>query len=263
MTASVACPSCGGTERRPIAPGYFECVTTLYQQVSTGAHPSGIQGPPFITNAFRCGTRYREGAAEITTKCACGTYSIGECTRCSRPVCGDHSLLVTSQRVCSACRQAELSQAAAEKAAAEARQREQQEAHHAKLVADRRSRYGSEDSIRAQIAALEQIRAARMFRRYHSGRSTFVGLLLAGQLVGWLAYAYRYHSGSQANIPAPPGAPLHWFIGMLVVSTLVWSVARGYAAVKDNRYYAARRRLETLRGQLGCGTAHCPLCRNG
>lgn len=34
----------------------------------------------------------------MTTQCACGTFAIGQCGDCGKPVCGDHSVLGTPRR---------------------------------------------------------------------------------------------------------------------------------------------------------------------
>jgi hypothetical protein len=45
--------------------------------------------------------------------CDCGTFAIGMCVQCGRPVCGDHSQLVDGRRICLACLGARAKQAAA------------------------------------------------------------------------------------------------------------------------------------------------------
>lgn len=48
-----------------------------------------------------CGAAYQEADATITHEtCACGTFAIGHCQDCTRPVCGSHSSLTEGVRVC-------------------------------------------------------------------------------------------------------------------------------------------------------------------
>ena len=58
----MACPHCGGTDRRAISAGFWECTSMLYGEIPTGLHPSGKFGPAFQTVAHPCGRRYQEGA---------------------------------------------------------------------------------------------------------------------------------------------------------------------------------------------------------
>jgi hypothetical protein len=100
------CPTCGGTAREPIAPGYWRCASTRIVQVEVGG--PGLTdprlGPPVIRvpREVICGTRYAEGnGSEMTgSTCACGTFAIGMCAKCQTPVCGDHSALWDGRRLC-------------------------------------------------------------------------------------------------------------------------------------------------------------------
>jgi hypothetical protein len=91
------CPRCHGDAREPIAPGFWRCTTVRTELVPLGPHP----GRPGIVQQERrvvCGTEYQQGGA--TAACACGTFAIGQCTACGRPVCGYHSALVAGRRLC-------------------------------------------------------------------------------------------------------------------------------------------------------------------
>src|SRR4051794_39289044 len=90
------CPKCGGSESRPIAAGYAEC-TTVVPVVSTQMIHDPIRGGPRPVESQQftpCGNRYHDGSAESIAgaQCDCGTFAIGLCSSCNRPICGDHSI---------------------------------------------------------------------------------------------------------------------------------------------------------------------------
>ena len=53
-----------------------------------------------------CGHRYQAGTPVTTQVCSCGTFALGLCQDCGAPVCGDHSRMVSSHRICKSCAQA-------------------------------------------------------------------------------------------------------------------------------------------------------------
>lgn len=53
-----------------------------------------------------CGHRYQAGRPGTARVCSCGTFAIGLCQDCGDPVCGDCSLMVGGQRLCTRCAQA-------------------------------------------------------------------------------------------------------------------------------------------------------------
>lgn len=56
---------------------------------------------PIVSREFvTCGHEYQEGAPTATDLCRCGTYSIGFCGDCRRPVCGNCSRMVEGLRLC-------------------------------------------------------------------------------------------------------------------------------------------------------------------
>lgn len=107
------CPVCGGESRRPLAPTYWECTSQISESVFVGDQwlPVGPAGAmmPVPRQEMRtrdCLTRYHETVDEPSgpqLTCACGTFAIGACSDCSRPVCGDHSSLWDDRRVCVDC----------------------------------------------------------------------------------------------------------------------------------------------------------------
>jgi hypothetical protein len=101
----MSCPSCGGEERRALAPGLWLCIS----QVPVTSGGPGLTdprlGPPVIQTMIECGYEYQEGRAEApASSCACGTFAIGRCQSCDQPVCGRHGVLVLDRLRCAACR---------------------------------------------------------------------------------------------------------------------------------------------------------------
>lgn|SRR5579862_5695918 len=101
----MACPSCGGSDRISVAPGFWECCSQLAERrpgrVPDPMGPAGATMP--ITDIIyrTCGVRYHEAAGSgVTLLCECSTFAIGVCGECMKPVCGDHSRLLDGQRLC-------------------------------------------------------------------------------------------------------------------------------------------------------------------
>jgi hypothetical protein len=137
MLSAVACPSCNGTNRQPISPGFWQCTTLVWRDATSwgpapGTPPQlGIMGP--IPGAVQepCGTQYHEatglGEGGVATQgtCACGIFAIGQCSQCGRPVCGIHGKLFEGLLTCAediqaaklrAKQEAQAAQEAAERA---------------------------------------------------------------------------------------------------------------------------------------------------
>jgi hypothetical protein len=96
----VSCPRCGGEARSPIATGFWRCeslITRTQPDRRGGSIPERVSGV--------CGYSYQEGphATADSPVCDCGTFAIGKCRNCQRPVCGDHSRLEQEGRVCQHC----------------------------------------------------------------------------------------------------------------------------------------------------------------
>ncbi len=94
----MACPKCGGDNREPIAPGYYRCTSAV--RLPATPDPLDGYGPSRIAEYASCGNEYQEDVrAQPTEACACGTFAIGRCAVCGRPVCGIHSR-VEDVRLC-------------------------------------------------------------------------------------------------------------------------------------------------------------------
>jgi hypothetical protein len=132
----MGCPSCGSSQRRPIAAGHWECTGLVVVAVDP-VYRTPIEEP--------CRTRYNEGPADMSLGlCYCGTSAIGVCSRCSAPVDGDHSRLVGGFRVCGTC-------LAKERRAREASDRKVAEA----VAADKRAKANAlRDRLRKDLPLL-------------------------------------------------------------------------------------------------------------
>lgn len=135
----MVCPSCNGSERRAIAPGFWECTSTITDEVRVGDEwqPAGPGGqmvpvaPRFEQTERPCGHRYQDAAgvseegqyASGPQTCGlCTVFAIGLCAECRQPICGDHLAREADQAFCLGCvgrrkkqRVAEVSQRAAER----------------------------------------------------------------------------------------------------------------------------------------------------
>jgi hypothetical protein len=96
---------CGGTQRKLIAPGYFEC------QSDTSFFAPGVTaaGQQILKHHRICSNRYQEGSTVSSLGlCFCqSTLAVGLCIDCRRPVCGVHSdvdMAAGGMRMCVSCR---------------------------------------------------------------------------------------------------------------------------------------------------------------
>lgn len=65
--------------------------------------PTGALVPGPVNGT--CGHRYQDGSGRVSdAQCECGTFAIGICKRCDRPVCGYHSTIESGVRLCAPCR---------------------------------------------------------------------------------------------------------------------------------------------------------------
>ena len=93
----MSCPKCGGEQREAIAPGFWECHSSvLIEVMEPGPNPLNPRQviPTPVTYRVRCEEQYQEGGSDmaVTSACKCGTYSIGHCAACGTPVCGEHRI---------------------------------------------------------------------------------------------------------------------------------------------------------------------------
>lgn len=145
----MACPTCGGTQRKAIAPGLWECQSTV-TEYAPGATSAGIVGvAPVVAHTRPCTTRYQEGAhaASDPPSCVCGMFAVATCTQCRQPVCGDCLMRVAGSVYCTQhgreVRAAELAET---------------QAHHATAAKDHAARQAAKaaarDQARLEVPAL-------------------------------------------------------------------------------------------------------------
>jgi len=83
----MGCPRCGGSSRRMLAPGYYEC-TSITERPGYMPGPGGtwIPGP----ERGVCGHRYQEAVGPALGQCECGVFAVATCQQCGKPLCGEH-----------------------------------------------------------------------------------------------------------------------------------------------------------------------------
>jgi hypothetical protein len=101
----VVCPRCGGTDREPLAPGYWRCTSEVtVEQIIAAPDPAfgGEIRPRPVSSSETCGRDYQEASASVASmpQCTCGTFAVGTCSTCSAPVCGLHSDVFDGRRLC-------------------------------------------------------------------------------------------------------------------------------------------------------------------
>jgi hypothetical protein len=102
----MTCPRCGGSIRDLLAPGFYRCRSVVATHTGGPGLTDPSLGPPVITTETVCGHEYQPDAAfdaaGTRIECPCGTFAIGHCHDCRRPVCGEHSEM-SDRRLCGRC----------------------------------------------------------------------------------------------------------------------------------------------------------------
>jgi hypothetical protein len=182
----MACPTCGGSAREPIAPGYWRCSSELIEVTETGGPglTNPMAGPGVIRHerVVKCGTTYHEGGGGSVEACACGTFSIGHCIECGINVCGDHSGLFKGSRLCDEhLRAANAAESERRRQSSEREVRESVERRirewDAWLAEARRSLDGSEPVERA-VRLVVELRRARWPLAEFASNATLPSLLV-------------------------------------------------------------------------------------
>lgn len=159
----MSCPVCRGSDRMPIAPGFYRCTSII---VETLAGPWAGGSSIAVRSERVCGTEYQEGptVGGDAPKCRCMTYAIGACAECERPICGDHSSLVGGKRLCDSCGGRVLAQAA------ELQRREDEARSAQQAEATRAAREAALDDVRRREDPTERLlRALWLFSESNPG----------------------------------------------------------------------------------------------
>lgn len=251
--------------------------------VPDGGGPRGPGGEPLAMRPHTeywnetCGHRYHEAAeGQIgnTALCACGTYSIGVCTGCSAPVCGDCSAHREQRRLCRACLAA-FDQAAAEAAAdaklrreetarAEAKKHETAaavaQARHAAAVEARHAEPGVPTG--RQLAERQNRLQDRLAKPYGFDLGeAFTGLV--GVAFGWfVVVTIAFYVLSEAlGISQDRGEVYIGVYGAFAAVGVGWWLARVVArASRTGRRKGWQAELADSRYARGCGSRDCRVC---
>jgi hypothetical protein len=260
----MACTACGGSDYQLIADGFVECTSTIYVTVPTGAHPSGIQGPPYQQVASRCGNRYhvpKTGGGPSPSCHLCTTDSIGSCATCGKRVCGDHSGQFDGNRRCSTCIGAAMrvrQQRADQEAAAAAQRTRDREAADAQAHRDRVLAHegANPEARRRELTRLQQSLNSRRGSQNvtaGTGFGCFAILFLPGLLLGAAIV------GDTVNGAYNPTAFTLGIVFAAVIPLLLMASSRAAEA----RRRSLGVRIGELSRSLGCGVANCSRCRAG
>lgn len=125
----MACPTCGGTRREQLAPGFWRCTEVIVHRSGGPGLTDPHRGPMVLESTAPCGTEYQEGQGAIGSLCGCGTFAVGICASCGQAICGAHSGLFKRRRLCGDCRRS------AEAAAVINAQAEREADHEERLAA--------------------------------------------------------------------------------------------------------------------------------
>ena len=100
------CPTCGGSDRDPIAPAFWRCTSmrVVTREIGGPGLTDPRLGPGVLYEQHHvvCRTDYQEGVPGVSLLCECNTFAIGLCSECRKPVCGEHSAMVGDVRLCDA-----------------------------------------------------------------------------------------------------------------------------------------------------------------
>lgn len=276
----MTCPACGGHSHKAIAPNYYECanlidVPTTVLQPSRAMPPYlGVMEPVTFMTQRVCGTRYQIGGGMVTPKCNCSTFSIGSCSACDKPVCGDHSILLGERRLCSNCyredRERAAEAAAVKAAAVRARQTAKRETQrsreavvqakedrelkaHSQVLAKRRVGYGSAREIAARIQRLQQGRGRSRFNLYGQHDNLLLLLFIAVVMGPPLGIASYITSPSYPLLDREDS----WLV---FVAVLVVEIAAGVLVAMVSKW-RRNAELARLRQMLVCGDPECRRCQ--
>lgn len=213
------CPSCGGTARVAIAPGYWECTSSVVRDEI--AKPVGYDQPIPVPTRASCGTRYQEGPVAGTESCKCGVFAIGRCQSCGAPVCGVHGELVGDKLECAGCRERRENGARAGRARAEAEARRERDDRHEQLVASVRDAAGEAARSLGGRRRLQLVRVA--------GRGVMTGGMGGSSAVHWLEADGRFGAGwfalrwERPEQGAEEGGGVHYSVLLSDEGRLFWA----------------------------------------
>lgn len=256
--APMACPNCGGAERRAITPGYWECTTLLPVRAATGV-PHPALGPMWTEGAVACLTRYQEGPKLLTPSCSrCGQYSVGRCDHCQRPYCGDHARSTSYGFQCldgiaenNTRHRAEQAQEAARTQQEAAAAKDARDREHQAAVERNRSQHGPEEPI---LAAIDQLKpAAARAKTVIPGFLTLLVLMIVTPIATLIVGA----AAAQGRTDIKPGPIIAAAMAAVATCWLIWFATALYLRARGRRAIVA---IDRLTEELGCGERSCNTC---
>jgi hypothetical protein len=215
------CPQCGSTQRRQIAPGYYECLSARVVGM-----PHGVASPTPVVQP--CGKRYQLHAAEQSIagqQCSCGMFAIGMCLECGTPQCGECGNLVEGRFLCWA-----HVQQAAEAAEAVRQKKAQDELRdHQKAEAARRAERESTtpgfpegDTAGTDLACALETQVSQHKRRFIVGKSAIWHSPKTADGWGFVL------SSSEQAVDERSGARHASWLGLVVTDTgICYSIGEG------------------------------------
>lgn len=224
----MACPSCSGTQREPIAPGYWRCTSQVAHTTVVGvpvdpADPRSEMRPLEQVSHSPCGYAYqeRDGRMASAQLCRCGMFAIGSCSQCGTFTCGVHGRLAGERFLCSehaaAAEHARQEQQRSEARAQAAAVRSAAEAARPKSVLDHiQVISAAADARQAGRASSAQRAAAETRQRAQQLLPELVALIHevlampgAKSVTYEVAGERRHHKWGTAHAPDPSGLGTH------------------------------------------------------
>jgi hypothetical protein len=244
----MACPTCGGSNREAIAPGWWRCRSDVISRIpgpGYGAPPTGQFGPEWIDVAVPCGSTYAEGIGQgpIAPACSCGTFAIGICEECGEPVCGECSGMYGGKRIhdrhalqrVDAQRQQETENAR--------RESEKKAAEHRRAIDAYESAHGGHDYLDSWADEIKRGLAA------HPGADQSIsefGVLFLGFFAALIC-----------------GAIFGGVAGIVIAEVLTIGLWTAWVLARRQEASHRRRLLEEedrIARQRGCGNINCREC---
>lgn len=198
----------------------------------------GQPGPPEILTPIACRTEYHEATAglgsQMSSKCACGTYAIGECADCGTPVCGNCSRMRGGVRLCGTHFNAalQLEQAAKARAHEEKQAREDAARREAVRVRESLEHDLARFALRLGDAVPGKVRCAPQ-----SGHA-----IVGKRIDAWPAGTYVHHfpGGDQVGYAGPTAASDVTVSLLISRNGWLWRPARARAAIPSRQRLGQR-----------------------
>jgi hypothetical protein len=227
-----------------------------------------------------CRHRYHEqqgdGMVDLAV-CSCGTFAIGRCLDCDRPVCGDCSSVYGGRRLCGNCLRVVQQREGAERSAEQARQATRNAEAAARRAAEAasaerahaekvRAREGGPGVPTPAALASRRRELERLVGRFRGASGPSAGGFW-GAAVGWfvgITVAYFVITSAARGQDGVPGAVFATtYVGIGVVALLIWLGPHALRSMRSARWPEWEKELAELKFQRGCGERSCRRCYAG